>query len=101
MKNNEKTRKAKAGLLLVASPRFKDLGVGCEHGTYGERKEIAIKEIQERLSFLDISFPGIVYTREDAEKAMSLLQREGRFCHCRIPFMVGGLCLDSFLARYA
>ncbi len=76
MKNCEKTRKAKAGLLLVASPRFKDLGVGCEHGTYGERKEIAIKEIQEKLSFLDLSFPGIVYTREDAEKAMSLFYNE-------------------------
>ena len=76
MKNSEKTRKAKAGLLLIASPRFKDLGVGCEHGTYGDRKEIAIKEIQEKLSFLDLSFPGIVYTREDAEKAMSLFYNE-------------------------
>ena len=54
MKNSEKTRKAKAGLLLIASPRFKDLGAGCEHGTYGDRKEIAIKDIQERLSFLDV-----------------------------------------------
>ena len=76
MKSNEKTRKAKAGLLLVASPRFKNLGVGCERGTYGERKDIAIKDIQERLSFLDLSFPGIVYSREDAEKAMSMFYNE-------------------------
>ena len=28
MNSNQKTRKAKAGLLLIASPRFKTLGEG-------------------------------------------------------------------------
>ena len=37
MKVNDKVRKAKAGLLLIASPRFKNLGEGLSRGTYGER----------------------------------------------------------------
>ena len=34
MNSNLKTRKAKAGLLLIASPRFKTLGEGLRRGTY-------------------------------------------------------------------
>ena len=34
-----KTRKPKAGLLLIASPRFKNL-YGPKRGTYGERKSL-------------------------------------------------------------
>ena len=37
MNSNQKTRKAKAGLLLIASPRFKTLGEGLRRGTYAER----------------------------------------------------------------
>ena len=40
-----KARKAKAGLLLIASPRFKNLS-GPKRGTYGERKDKAVKEIK-------------------------------------------------------
>ena len=39
MNSNQKTRKAKAGLLLIASPRFKTLGEGLRRGTYVERKD--------------------------------------------------------------
>ena len=70
-----KDRKAKAGLLLVASPRFKNLS-GPKRGTYGERKDKAVKEIMASLDFLDLVWPGITYEREDAEKAMSLFYNE-------------------------
>ncbi len=71
MNANEKNRKPKAGLLLIASPRFKSLS-GPKRGTYGERKETAVKEIKATMDFLDLVDPGIVYEREDAEKAIRL-----------------------------
>ena len=66
-----KNRKPKAGLLLVASPRFKNLS-GPKRGTYGERKDEAVKAIKATMDFLDIVDPGIVYEREDAKRAMDL-----------------------------
>ena len=75
MKTTDKQRKPKAGLLLVASPRFKNL-YGPKRGTYGERKDKAVKEIKATLHFLDIVDPGIVYEREDAEKALHLFFAE-------------------------
>lgn len=71
MKANEKMRKPRAGLLLIASPRFKNLS-GPKRGTYGERKDIAVKDIKATMGFLDLVDPGIVYEREDAEKALKL-----------------------------
>ncbi len=71
MKKEFKTSKAKAGLLLVASPRFKNLS-GPLRGTYGERKEQAVKEIIASMDFLDIIYPGIVYETADAEKAVKM-----------------------------
>ena len=71
MNAKDKNRKPKAGLLLVASPRFKNLS-GPKRGTYGERKETAVKEIKASMDFLDLVDPGIVYEREDAEKAIGL-----------------------------
>ena len=50
MKAELKSRKPKAGLLLVASPRFKNL-YGPKRGTYGERKEKAVEEIIARRTF--------------------------------------------------
>ena len=70
-----KARKAKAGLLLIASPRFKNLS-GPKRGTYGERKEKVVKEIKATMNFLDLVDPGIVYEREDAQKAMDLFYNE-------------------------
>ena len=70
-----KARKAKAGLLLIASPRFKNLS-GPKRGTYGERKEKVVKEIKATMKFLDLVDPGIVYEREDAQKAMDLFYNE-------------------------
>jgi len=70
-----KARKAKAGLLLIASPRFKNLS-GPKRGTYGERKEKVVKEIKATMNFLDLVDPGIVYEREDAQKAMDMFYNE-------------------------
>ena len=75
MQKSLKTRKPKAGLLLIASPRFKNL-YGPKRGTYGERKDIAVKEIKATMDFLDLVDPGIVYEREDAERAMNLFFNE-------------------------
>ncbi len=75
MQTKDKLRKAKAGLLLVASPRFKNL-YGPKRGTYGERKDIAVREIKATMDFLDLVDPGIVYEREDAEKALQLFFAE-------------------------
>jgi len=70
MKSSLKTRRAKAGLLLIASPRFKNLGEGLARGTYAERKDKDVTKILGTLEFLDVTFPGIVYDKEDAEAAM-------------------------------
>ena len=71
MEAKDKLRRPKAGLLLIASPRFKNLS-GPKRGTYGERKDIAVKDIKATLDFLDLVDPGIVYEREDAERALRL-----------------------------
>ena len=69
MNSNLKTRKAKAGLLLIASPRFKTLGEGLRRGTYAERKDADVKKILATMEFLDVVFPGIVYDKEEAVEA--------------------------------
>ncbi|MCR5407568.1 MAG: hypothetical protein K6E61_00455 [Bacteroidales bacterium] len=75
MNKELKARKPKAGLLLIASPRFKNL-YGPIRGTYGERKDMAVKEIKASMDFLDLVDPGIVYEREDALKAIDLFFAE-------------------------
>lgn len=75
MKVTDKIRKPKAGLLLVASPRFKNL-YGPARGTYGERKDKAVAEIKKTMDFLDLVDPGIVYEKEDALKAIDLFFAE-------------------------
>lgn len=75
MKATDKQRKPKAGLLLLASPRFKNLS-GPRRGSYHERKLKAVEEIKASMDFLDIADPGIVYEREDAVHAMDLFYNE-------------------------
>lgn len=75
--NSKKFEKAKAGLLLIASPRFKNLGEGLSRGTYHERKLREVGEIAESLQDkLDLVNPGIVYDREEMEQAMKLFYVE-------------------------
>ena len=75
MNSSGKKRKARAGLLLIASPRFKNLS-GPERGTYHERKLKAVEAIKSSLDFLDLVDPGIVYEREDTERAMRMFYDE-------------------------
>ena len=75
MNKTLKQRKPKAGLLLIASPRFKNLS-GPKRGTYGERKDKAVQEIMATMDFLHLVWPGIVYEREDAQRAMDLFYDE-------------------------
>ena len=72
MNNSDKSRKAKAGLLLIASPRFRNLGAELSRGTYHARKSADVAKILESLDFLDTEYPGIVYEREDVLRAMDL-----------------------------
>ena len=63
MNKNEKTRKSRAGLLLIASPRFKNLS-GPQRGTYHERKLKAVEDIKASLdgvTDLKIDFSGVEY----------------------------------------
>lgn len=102
MYSKQKNRKAKAGLLLIASPRFKNLGEGLPHGTYGERKAMQIEEILGTLDFLDVIFPGIVYEREDAVPCHgTILSGKGGLHHRRVPLLVGRFRMDTFPARHA
>lgn len=75
--NAKKFERAKAGLLLIASPRFKNLGVGLSRGTYHERKlkdvEMIAKSLQDSLDLVNV---GIVYDNKDLDKAMSLFYTE-------------------------
>ena len=75
MEAKDKLRKAKAGLLLIASPRFKNLS-GPQRGTYHERKLKVVEDIKAGMDFLDLVDPGIVYEREDARKALNLFFNE-------------------------
>ncbi len=66
-----KFSRPKAGLFFVGCRRFKDMGEGTARGTYGDRKaedsKLMVKDLE---GFIDVSFPGIIYEREDAENAI-------------------------------
>ena len=66
-------RKPRIGLLLIGSPRFKELGEGTAHGTYGARKQGEQREILHSFQEIgEIVTPGIVYEREDVANAIDL-----------------------------
>lgn len=71
-----KTKTPKIGIILVSPPRFHDLGVGTEHGSYAERKEITAKELLSHFAYAETVYPGIIYTKEDMEKAILLMKKE-------------------------
>lgn len=74
---NRKFEKPKAGLLFIASSRFRNLGNDLPQGSYHQRKEKDVKEIIDTLSRdMDLAFPGIVYEREDVIAAMQFFQAE-------------------------
>jgi L-arabinose isomerase len=74
---SKKFDKAKAGLLLIASPRFRNLGEGLSRGTYGERKNVDVKGILGTLKgLINVVYPGIVYEREEMQNAMDQFYAE-------------------------
>ena len=71
MNIREKQRKAKAGVLLIASPRFRQLGKGLSRGTYQERQEKVVTLFLDKLcEQMEVTFPGVVYERADAMRAI-------------------------------
>lgn len=62
----DRDRRPRVGLLLITTPRFRDLGAGTERGVFSARKESEASRISEAVSaFADPVFSGVVYTRED------------------------------------
>lgn len=73
--------KAKVGILLIATSRFRQLGEGLPQGSYEARKKAEAEQYVEELGkFSQVVYPGIVYTREDIDHAMSLFQVERVDC---------------------
>ncbi|TAL60881.1 MAG: hypothetical protein EPN88_15330 [Bacteroidetes bacterium] len=74
---NIKIEKPKAGLLLIASPRFRNLGEGLKSGSYSDRKNNDVEGIIGSLQkSINVVSPGIVYEREEVQKAMNLFYVE-------------------------
>jgi len=60
------------GLLLIASPRFRNLGEGTERGTYQSRKQREAEQIAKALGRdMDVSFPGVIYESADLHRALA------------------------------
>ncbi len=67
----DKLRKPKMGLLLLGAERFCRLGEGTARGTYLKRKQDeAAWMLADSQKIADVTFPGIVFTREDVISAM-------------------------------
>ncbi|MDF2986543.1 MAG: hypothetical protein K0R50_2053 [Eubacterium sp.] len=67
----------KAGLLLIATSRFRELGKGLVQGDYESRKKAeAAQYVEELEKFSRVAFPGIIYTREDVDSAIQFFQAE-------------------------
>lgn len=70
-------RKTKIGLLLIGSPRFRPLGEGTPSGNYEQRQLIISERILASVRDMgDVVYPGIVYSREEMQKAMDLFYLE-------------------------
>ena len=65
------SRRARMGLLLISPERFAAIGEGTARGSYRERKEKeAAWMLEETSSIADVSFTGIVWNREDVQRAV-------------------------------
>lgn len=61
----------KMGLLLMGAERFRPLGQDTRRGTYLKRKEAeSAAMLADCRQFCSVSYPGIVFTREDADAAI-------------------------------
>ncbi len=69
------------GLLLIATPRFRNLGKGLTEGSYEERKTVeASRYAQELGKFGNVVYSGAVYSREDLSLAMNTFAQENVDC---------------------
>jgi L-arabinose isomerase len=67
----EQFRKPRMGLLLLGAERFCRLGEGTARGTYLKRKQDeAAWMLADCQKIADVTFPGIVFTRDDVISAM-------------------------------
>jgi len=67
----DRNRRPRAGLLLITTPRFRDLGLGTEGGVFSARKDEEARRIRDAIaSFADPVFAGVVYTRDDLAASM-------------------------------
>ncbi len=66
----KKLKRPVIGILLISSPRFRNLGEGTEHDFFYKRKELVADDLCSRMDFADLIFPGVVYTREELAAAM-------------------------------
>ena len=74
-------RKARIGLLLIGSPRFKALGEGTADGSYAQRKQTEAAWIRGQFAEIgEIVYEGIVYEREDVERSMQRFYAEKVDC---------------------
>ena len=74
-------RTAKIGLMLIGSPRFKNLGGDTQNGTYHERKIKEAELIKNNLSKAgEIIFHGVTYDREDVKKNIDIFFNEKVDC---------------------
>lgn len=65
-------RKARIGLLLIGSPRFRLLGAGMPNGNYHERQSAVAARLESGVRTLgDVVCPGIVYGRDEMVQAMN------------------------------
>lgn len=77
----DRKRKAKIGLLLIGSPRFRDLGEGTSGGTYAERKDREAERIAAAFGAAgEIVYGGMIYERADVGKAIRLFCAEEVDC---------------------
>ncbi len=75
--NKDKSSKSKAGLLLIASSRFRNIGEELQSGSYDSRKRAEVESIINALTGeIEITNPGIIYTRKDLQNASDLFQIE-------------------------
>ncbi|MDD5728298.1 MAG: hypothetical protein PHV59_07035 [Victivallales bacterium] len=76
-----KQNKAKIGILLIGSRRFRKLGENCRNGTYEERRGRFGNELIDRFrGIAECAFPGVAYEREDMNNAILFFMREKVDC---------------------
>jgi L-arabinose isomerase len=76
-----KLQKPKVGLLFIGCQRFRKLGEGCSSGNYETRRGKFVESLIGQLEELaECPFPGIVYDRADADRAMQFFREEKVDC---------------------